>query len=128
VVVSGYALLAEVFPASLNASDTVGRLWVPFGYWNATGLLAALGLPVCLWAGTRPATGRVLRALTVPALAVLLTALTLSYSRGALLAAVIGVGGWIVLTPVRLRAALLLALALPAGGASARAHLTRSST
>ena len=110
VVVSGYALVAEVFPASLNASDTVGRLWVPFGYWNATGLLAALGLPVCLWAGTRPATGRVLRALTVPALAVLLTALTLSYSRGALLAAVIGVGGWFVLTPVRLRAALLLAL------------------
>jgi hypothetical protein len=110
VVVSGYALLAEVFPASLNASDTVGRLWVPFGYWNATGLLAALGLPVCLWAGTRPATGRVLRALTVPALAVLLTTLTLSYSRGALLAAVIGVGGWIVLTPLRLRAALLLGL------------------
>ena len=56
-VVCGYALLAKVFPATLNANDTLGRLRVPFGYWNATGLMAALGLPACLWAGTRPATG-----------------------------------------------------------------------
>ncbi len=104
VVVCGYALLAKVFPATLNADDTLGRLRVPFGYWNATGLMAALGLPVCLWAGTRPATGRVLRSLTVPALALLLTTLTLSYSRGALLAAVIGLGCWFVLVPLRLRA------------------------
>jgi O-antigen ligase len=72
--------------------------------------MAALGLPVCLWAGTRPATGRVLRSLTVPALALLLTTLTLSYSRGAVLAAVIGLGCWFVLVPLRLRATLLLAL------------------
>ena len=65
---------------------------------------------MCLWAGTRPATGRLLRALTVPALAVLLTTLVLSYSRGAVLAAVIGLGCWFVLVPLRLRAALLLAL------------------
>ena len=102
-VVCGYALLTKVFPATLNANDTLGRLRVPFDYWNATGLMAALGLPACLWAGTRPATGRVLRSLTVPALAVLLTALVLSYSRGAVLAAVIGLGCWFVLVPLRLR-------------------------
>ena len=110
VVVGGYALLTKVFPATLNASDTAGRLRVPFGYWNAIGLLAALGLPVCLWAGTRPATGRVLRSLTVPALALLITTLALSYSRGALLAAVIGLGVWFVFVPLRLRATALLAL------------------
>ena len=110
VVVCGYGLVAKVFPATLNANDFLGRLRVPFGYWNATGAMAALGLPVCLWAGTRPATGRLLRSLTVPALAVLITTLMLSYSRGALLAAVIGLGCWFVLVPLRLRAAALLAL------------------
>ena len=44
-----------------------------------------------------------LRSLTVPALAVLLTTLVLSYSRGALLAAVIGLGCWFALVPLRLR-------------------------
>jgi len=110
VVVCGYALLAKVFPASLNANDTLGRLRVPFGYWNATGLMAVLGLPVCLWAGTRPATGRVLRSLSVPALALLLTTLILAYSRGALLAAAVGLATWFALVPLRLRAALLLAV------------------
>jgi O-Antigen ligase len=108
-IVCGYALLTKVFPATLNANDTVGRLRVPFDYWNATGLMAALGLPACLWAGTRPATGRALRSLTVPALAVLLATLVLSYSRGAVLAAVIGLGCWFALVPLRLRGAALLA-------------------
>jgi O-Antigen ligase len=110
VVVCGYALLAKVFPATINASDPLGRLRVPFGYWNATGLIAALGLAPCLWAGTRPATGRLLRSLTVPALAILMTTLVLSYSRGAVLAAVIGLGCWFAFVPLRLRATLLLTL------------------
>jgi hypothetical protein len=115
VIVCGYTLLTKVFPASLDATDNVARLRVPFDYSNAIGLMAALGLPVCLWAGTRPATGRVLRSLTVPALAVLLTTLVLAYSRGAVLAAVIGLGCWFVLVPVRLRGALLLALGAVGG-------------
>ena len=114
-----YALLAKVFPATINAADTLGRLRVPFGYWNATGLMSALGLPACLWAGTRPATGRLLRSLTVPALAVLITTLVLSYSRGAVLAAVIGLGCWFALVPLRLRATLLLALGAVGGGIAA---------
>ena len=129
VVVCGYALLAKVFPATLNAGDTLGRLRVPFSYWNATGLMAALGLPACLWAGARPDAGRALRALSVPAIAVLATVLMLSYSRGALIAAVIGLGCWFVLVPLRLRAALLLALgavgaALASGWALAHHAIT----
>lgn len=129
VVACGYALLAKVFPATLNAGDTVGRLRVPFSYWNATGLMAALGLPACLWAGARPDAGRALRALSVPAIAVLATVLMLSYSRGALIAAVIGLGCWFVLVPLRLRAALFLALgavgaALASGWALAHHAIT----
>jgi O-antigen ligase len=133
VAVCGYALLAKVFPASLNAGDHSGRLRVPFGYWNATGLMAALGVPVCLWAGTRPSTSRVLRALSVPALVVLITTLMLSYSRGSLLAVVLGVGCWFVLVPLRLRATLVLALgavggALTTGWALANHAITHDTT
>ncbi len=110
VVTCGYALLAKVFPATLERRGSFGRLRVPFSYWNATGLMAALGLPACLWAGARREAGRAVRALAVPAISVLLTVLMLSYSRGALIAAVVGLGCWFVLVPLRLRATLLLAL------------------
>jgi O-Antigen ligase len=115
VVACGYALLTKVFPGSLDAADTFGRLRPPFDYWNATGLMAAMGLPVCLWAGARPASGRVLRALAVPSIAILTTALALSYSRGALLAALVGVACWFVLVPLRLRATVVLVLGAAAG-------------
>jgi len=109
-VLSGYALLVKVFPGTLDAGDTLGRLQAPFGYWNVTGLMAALGLPACLWAGARRDRGRVLRALTVPALGLLISVIVLSYSRSALLVAVIGVGIWLAIVPLRLRAVLMLAL------------------
>ena len=118
-LISGYALLAKVFPAALDPSDPLGRLHVPLDYWNATGLMAALGLPACLWAGARPSRGPVLRALSVPAITILIAALVLSYSRGVLLAAAIGVGCWFALVPLRLRAALVLALGTAGGVAAA---------
>ena len=120
VVTCGYALLAKVFPATINAQDHLGRLQVPFSYWNATGLMAALGLPACVWAGARADASRWVRALTVPAIALLVTVLMLSYSRGALIAGVVGLGVWFVLVPMRLRATLLLALGT-IGGAVASA-------
>jgi len=126
VVACGYGLLAKVFPASLNASDPFGRLRVPFSYWNATGLMAVLGLPACLWAGARPTVSRWVRALTVPAIAVLVTVVMLSYSRGALIAGVIGLGCWFALVPYRLRATLLLALGA-IGGAVATAWALKHS-
>ena len=118
VVTCGYALLSKVFPATLDPANYYGRLRAPFDYWNATGLMAAMGLPVCLWAGARPVSGRVLRTLSVPAIAVLTTALILSYSRGALLAAIVGLAVWFALVPFRLRGTLVLALGA-AGGAIA---------
>jgi hypothetical protein len=109
-VVCTWALLVKAFPGSLDASDQLARLRAPFDYWNATGLAAALGLPSLVWAGSRREGGRVLRALSMPATAILLVVLILSQSRGALAAAVIGVGLWLALSPVRLRATLVLAV------------------
>ncbi len=115
-VLSAYALLVKVFPGSLDAQDTLGRLNAPFQYWNATGLIAALGIPPCLWAGSRRDARRPLRALAVPAVAILVAVVVLSYSRSAVLAAIIGAGVWFTTVPTRLRGAFVLALGA-AGGA-----------
>ena len=88
VALSAYALLAKALPGTFDPGDEIGRLQVPFGYWNAIGVTAALGLAPCLWAGTRPAGGRALRALSAPAVAVLISVVVLSYSRSAVLVAV----------------------------------------
>jgi tetratricopeptide (TPR) repeat protein len=115
-VICGYALLAKVFPATLDPSDLVGRLKAPFDYWNTTGLMAVLGIPACIWAGARSGSGRILKALTIPALSILLTVMVLSYSRGALIAAVVACGCWFALTPLRLRAAFVLGLGAAGAG------------
>jgi hypothetical protein len=115
-VVGCYALLVKVFPGSLDPGELLGRLRAPFDYWNATGLIAALGLPAWLWAGSRREQGLALRVLSVPAIAVLMTVVVLSYSRSALLAAILGIGCWFALVPVRLRAAAVLMPGLGAGG------------
>jgi cytochrome c-type biogenesis protein CcmH/NrfG len=117
VAVGAYSLLAKVFPASLASTNTYGRLQAPFGYWNAVGAAAALGLPACLWAAARRNGGWLLRGIAVPAMTILISVIILSLSRSALLAAVLGVGGFIALVPLRLRSALMLGLA--AAGAAA---------
>jgi tetratricopeptide (TPR) repeat protein len=106
---SAYALLVKVFP-SLDTSDTLGRLQAPFGYWNATGLCAALGIAPCLWVGARREGGRALRALAVPATAILISVVVLSYSRSAVLAGMAALAVWFTTVPLRLRGALVLGL------------------
>ncbi|MBV8429661.1 MAG: O-antigen ligase family protein, partial [Solirubrobacterales bacterium] len=115
-VVCGYALLVKVFPGTFDPGDPLGRLQAPFGYWNAVGLMGALGLGPCLWAGSRREGSVALRALTVPAIAVLVPAVLLAYSRGAILAALIGLAVWFGLAPLRLRSALILGLGALGGG------------
>src|SRR5256885_9327 len=48
-IICVYALLTKVFPGALNPNEVYARLREPFGYWNAIGLMAALGAPGCLW-------------------------------------------------------------------------------
>jgi tetratricopeptide (TPR) repeat protein len=108
VAVSVYALLTKVFPGSLNPDETYARLREPFGYWNAVGILAALGAPGYLWIGSRRDGHAATRALAYPALGLLLLTVLLSYSRGSLLALAVGCGLWFATVPLRLRGAAVL--------------------
>lgn len=116
VVIAGYALATKVFPATLAPSNAFARLNEPYGYWNAVGLSAAMGVICCTWLGARRSGHALLRALAYPATGLLLLTLVLAYSRGALAALAIGLALWFCMVPLRLRsAAVLLAGALGAG-------------
>jgi hypothetical protein len=109
VLLSAYALLAKVFPGSLAAADSQGRLQAPLGYWNATGALAAMGIAPCLWGFTRPDGPRLLRALALPGGTLLAAVVVLSFSRTALAIGVLTLAAWLILAPGRLRGVLLIA-------------------
>lgn len=116
VAISGYAVLTKIFPGALNADEIYARLREPFGYWNSVGLAAALGVPGCLWLGTRRSGHQALNALAYPALGLLVLTMLLSFSRGAVLAAVLGAVFWLATVPRRLRAAALLIAGVAGGG------------
>jgi O-Antigen ligase len=108
VIVCGYALLTKVLPAQLDRGEVPARLRAPYGYWNATGLTAAMGIIACLWLGTRRVGHALLSALGYPVMGLLMVTLMLAYSRGALAVALIGVAIWLLIVPHRLRGAGML--------------------
>ena len=108
LVVSGWALLTKVFPDWLAEDEVYARLRAPFDYWNAVGLMAALGVPPLLWLAARRSGHAAANALAWPGLGLLFVALMLSYSRGALLALLLGLAVWFAIVPLRLRGALAL--------------------
>ncbi len=107
-IVCGYALLTKVFPGSLAPSDTYARLNEPYGYWNAVGLTAAMGVICAMWLGARRSGHALLRACAYPAMGLMLATLVLAYSRGALAALAIGLLLWFCVVPRRLRGAAVL--------------------
>jgi O-Antigen ligase/Tetratricopeptide repeat len=109
VVVCGYAVLTKVFPGALNPDELVARLREPFGYWNSVGLMSAMAGPACLWLGARRSGHAALNALAYPAFGLLVVALLLAYSRGALLVLGIGCAFWFAVVPLRLRGVAVLA-------------------
>jgi tetratricopeptide (TPR) repeat protein len=111
VVVCAYALLTKIFPGTLAPSDTFARLEEPYGYWNALGLTAAMGVICCMWLGARRSGHALVSALAYPAAGLLLLTLVLAYSRGALVALAIGLVLWLCLVPLRLRGAAVLIVA-----------------
>ncbi len=119
IAISAYAVLTKVFPGALNPDEIYARLREPFGYWNSVGLAAALGVPGCLWLGTRRARHQALDALAYPALGLLVLTMLLSFSRGAVLAAVLGVAFWFATVPRRLRGAAVLIAGVAGGGVMA---------
>jgi hypothetical protein len=119
VVVCGYALATKVFPSLLAASNSYARLEEPYGYWNAIGLSAAMGVIGCMWLAARRAGHAVLSALAYPAMGLLLLTLLLAYSRGALAALAVGLVLWFCMVPLRLRSAAVLIPGAVAAGAVA---------
>jgi hypothetical protein len=115
VIVSGYAVLTKVFPGALNPDEIYARLREPFGYWNSVGILSAMAVPACLWLAARRSGYAPLNALAYPALALLVVACLLAYSRGAVLAMAIGCAFWFAAVPLRLRATAVMATAGLAG-------------
>jgi len=115
VAVCAYALATKVFPAALDPDEVYARLRDPFGYWNAVGLMAALGVPGCLWLGARRSGHAALNALAYPALGLLTATILLAYSRGAVAAAVVGCACWFAVVPLRLRGAAVLATGASGG-------------
>jgi O-antigen ligase len=97
------ALLTRLLPEQLPTGGGVSieRLQFPLTYWNALGLICVVGLVLNLRlsAGLRePVWARLLGAAAIPVLAV---TLYFTFSRGAILAAFIGVGLLVLLGPTR---------------------------
>lgn len=109
------ALALKSFPIAFNSTQELARLRDPLDYWNALGLLAAFAVPPALWLGARRAGPPGLRALGWPLLGLCGVVVALSYSRGALIALVVGIAFWFAFVPLRLRG---LAILLSAGVAA----------
>jgi tetratricopeptide (TPR) repeat protein len=116
VAISAYAVLTKILPGALNPDEIYARLREPFGYWNSVGLMAALGVPGCLWLGARRSGHQGLNALAYPALGLLVLTMLMAYSRGALLAAALGAACWFATVPLRLRGAAVLLAGGGGGG------------
>ena len=124
VVVCAYALLTKVFPAQLAATDTYARLQEPFGYWNAIGLTAAMGVIGCMWLGAAARARAAAARSPTRRCGLLLLTLLLAYSRGALAALAVGAVLWFCVVPLRLRGAAVLLV----GGARRRARWRRGTS
>jgi hypothetical protein len=114
-VVCAYGLVTKVFPSGLPA-NAPARLQEPFGYWNALGLTAAMGVIGCMWLGARRRGHALLSAMAYPACGVLLLTLLLAYSRGALVALAGGAVLWLAIVPLRLRGAAVLLTGMVGAG------------
>lgn len=111
-IVVVYALASRVFPESLGGpTELYARIGQPFQYWNAVGVTAALAVPGALWLGARRSGHQPANALAYPLTGLLFVALFLSYSRGALVVAALGVIAWMAFVPLRLRALTLVSVA-----------------
>ncbi len=116
VIVCACGLVTRILPDVWPVDTTLAneRLSYPLTYWNALGLLAAVGTILCFHvtaSRSQPAAARVVAAAAVPAL---VTTLFFTFSRGAIAAGVIGLVIYVVVA--RPRALLTGALAtVPAG-------------
>jgi len=105
-----WAILTKIFPGALSTDEIYARLREPYGYWNAVGLTAALGVPPTLWLGARRTGHAAVSALAYPVMGILVLAMMLAYSRGSLLAVALGCAFWFAVVPLRLRGVTVLSI------------------
>lgn len=118
-LVACYALLTRLFPDRLVVVHTIAnnRLSEPVGYWNALGLLSALGAVLALGLVAH-ARATALRALAASSLIPLALTLYFTFSRGAWVALAVGLVAAIALDSRRLRFAVALGTAAPFAAAA----------
>jgi O-antigen ligase len=126
-VVIGYGLAGRLLPGIVHldrSRSAGGRLEQPITYWNAEGALAAVGLVLCARLVADRTRARSVRIAAAAATAPLGTGVYLSYSRGALAIAALGLLVLVAAEPTyrQLRASVL-ALAAAAAGAAVAAAL-----
>ena len=109
--ICAFALATRLFPDHFAAPDRLAgaRLSTPVGYWNALGLVAAMGALLALPIAARAAS-RWQRALAAAALPVLVLTLYFTFSRGAWLSLALG---FVTLVAADRRRLQLLAVAAP---------------
>lgn len=115
-VVIGYGLVGRLLPDLIQLDQSVralGRLEQPITYWNAEGALAAIGLVLCARLAGTPSRPLAMRVLAAAGGAPLGMGLYLSYSRGAIAAALVGLVVLLATAPTweQLRAATIAAVA-----------------
>ncbi len=121
-LVIGYGLVGRLLPVTIapfRSARAGNRLEQPITYWNAEGLVAAMALVLCVALAGDDSRPRWMRAVAAASCVPLGAGLFLSYSRGALAAAAIGLILLVTLAPFRphLRSAVsgLVVAAVAAG-------------
>jgi O-antigen ligase len=99
MVVCTCALISRVLPHvwPTRADLANDRLSFPLTYWNALGILAAVGIVLTFGITANPSERRWVRALAAAAVPIAATTLFFTFSRGAILAVAIGLVAYIVI-------------------------------
>ena len=123
LLVTLYALAARILPGVVNEAATqsaAGRLEQPLTYWNASGIVAAVGLILMLRVAADPSRAGRLRGFALGAVVPLGVGVYLTFSRGALVAVAVGAILLIVFSRERRQ---LRVIAVGIGGAVAASIL-----
>src|SRR4051812_16840255 len=111
-VVCGSGLISRVLPHVLHTAPGASnnRLSFPLTYWNALGILAAIGMLLAFGLTASDRESRIPRALAAAAVPVFACTLLFTFSRGAMAAALVGLVGYLVFARQRALVGALLAV------------------
>ena len=98
IIVSGAGLLSRLLPETFptEPSFLASRLSYPLTYWNSLGVLAGVGMVLCLHLTSRARGPIAVRVLAAAAMPMLATTVLLTLSRGAILATGVGLVAYVL--------------------------------